>query len=75
MKRSHTTIHLALDAGVGFVVAESVDELIDKLQRIAAEELQPLLTIPAENSGGAVRNRRNGRKRHATGSFRACPRL
>jgi hypothetical protein len=40
-----------LDGGVGFVVAESVDELVAKLQRIAADELQPLLTIPAENSG------------------------
>jgi acyl transferase domain-containing protein len=40
------------DAGVGFVIAESVDELIPTLQRIAADEVQPLLTIPAEGSGG-----------------------
>ena len=39
------------DADVGFVVAESVDELIAELQRIEADEVRPRQTIPAGDAG------------------------
>jgi acyl transferase domain-containing protein len=49
--RPPVVIEEPADADVGFVVAETVDELIATLQRIAAEEIQPLLTIPTKSSG------------------------